>query len=251
MKKYYGLQVEGKSADVYIYGDITSFPWLESDVSSYGLAKEIDDLDVDEIHVYINSYGGEVAEGLAIYNALKRHRARVTTYADGFVCSAALLPYVAGDVRVMSPASLLMAHNAWTRATGNADDLRKEADDLEKITQATITAYMTVAKVDEAEVKRIMDEETWITPEQAVTLGFATAILNPGDGARPSQSVRDKIMQTVATPRGAVTLDADQAREVARLVAQELGRAQKEIESLKKGEENALVRFARAMKEEK
>lgn len=77
--KYYQLTVTGKEAALNIYGDITSWPWLESDVSAYNIKQEIDSLDVDTISVYINSYGGEVAEALAIYSALRRNKASVTT----------------------------------------------------------------------------------------------------------------------------------------------------------------------------
>lgn len=70
-EKYYQLEQKDKAADIYIFGDITSWPWLESDVSAYNLSKEIAGLDVDAITIHINSYGGEVAEGLAIYNELK------------------------------------------------------------------------------------------------------------------------------------------------------------------------------------
>ena len=123
MKRYYSLyqDKEKNVADIYIYGDITSWPWTESDVSSYILSKQLSELDdsVKDINVYISSYGGEVAEGLAIYNALKRHSAKVTTYADGFACSIASVIFAAGDERVMSDTSLLMIHNAWGVVLGN------------------------------------------------------------------------------------------------------------------------------------
>ena len=88
MKKYYSLYQEGSEATIHIYGNIVSWEWFESDVSSYTLSKELDGIDADAINVYINSYGGEVAEGLAIYNSLKRHKAKVRTVCDGFACSA-------------------------------------------------------------------------------------------------------------------------------------------------------------------
>ena len=114
-KKYFQLTQNNNEVDIQIYGDITSWEWLESDVSSYTLSKQIEELECDQINVYINSYGGEVAEGLAIYNQLKRHKAKVKTVCDGFACSAASVVFMAGDERIMSTASLLMIHNAWTR----------------------------------------------------------------------------------------------------------------------------------------
>ena len=82
-------------------------------------------MDTDEIEVHINSNGGAVSEGLAIYNVLKNSKAKVTTYCDGFACSPASVIFMAGDERVMNGASLLMIHDAWTYGQGNAAELRK------------------------------------------------------------------------------------------------------------------------------
>lgn len=197
-KKYYNLETEGTKAALYIYGDITSWPWMESDVSSYNLSKQLEQLgDVDEIDVYINSYGGEVAEGLAIYNALKRHKAKVTTYCDGFACSIASVIFMAGDVRVMSTASLLMIHNAWTYTSGNANELRKQADDLDTITQASINAYMEKVNISEEELKELLDEEKWLLPQEALEKGFATMISGVDTSSKPSQSAMMYIMEKV------------------------------------------------------
>lgn len=197
-KKYYNLETEGTKAALYIYGDITSWPWLESDVSSYNLSKQLEQLgDVDEIDVYINSYGGEVAEGLAIYNALKRHKAKVTTWCDGFACSIASVIFMAGDTRIMSNASLLMIHNAWTRVSGNANELRKQADDLDTITQASINAYMEKVNISEEELKELLDEEKWLSPQEALGKGFATMISGIDTSQKPSQSAMMYIMKKV------------------------------------------------------
>ena len=71
MQKYYSLEQSGKTADMYIFGDITSYPWDEKDKDAYGIVKELESLDADSINVHINSYGGEVSEGLAIHNTLR------------------------------------------------------------------------------------------------------------------------------------------------------------------------------------
>lgn len=197
-KKYYNLETEGTKAALYIYGDITSWPWLESDVSSYNLSKQLEQLgDVEEIDVYINSYGGEVAEGLAIYSALKRHKAKVTTWCDGFACSIASVIFMAGDTRIMSNASLIMIHNAWTRVSGNANELRKQADDLDTITQASINAYMEKVNISEGELKELLDEEKWLLPQEALEKGFATMIAGVDTSSKPSQSAMVHIMEKV------------------------------------------------------
>lgn len=136
--KYYALEKKDSKAELYIFGTITAYPWREKDKDAYGIVKELSELDTDEIEVHINSSGGAVSEGLAIYNVLKNSKAKVTTYCDGFACSAASVVFMAGDERVMNGASLLMIHNAWTYGQGNAAELRKQADDLDTITQASV-----------------------------------------------------------------------------------------------------------------
>lgn len=175
-RKFFSLEKSNQTATLNIYGDITSFPWFEGDVSAVNLSKQLEEMaDVSQINVYINSYGGEVAEGLAIYNALKRHKAKVTTYCDGFACSIASVIFMAGDERIMNDSSLLMIHNAWTFAQGDSQALRKQADDLDKITQASVEAYKAHSNITEEEIKSLMNAETWILPAEALSYGFATA----------------------------------------------------------------------------
>ena len=168
-------------------------------MSAPKLSKQLDELgDVSQINVHINSYGGEVAEGLAIYSALRRHKARVRTTCDGFACSIASVIFMAGDERLMSDASLLMIHNAWTSAWGvNAADLRKLADDMDTITSASKSAYMARVSITEAELTELMDAETWISPADAVDMGFATAIETFESGDKASQGARDSLMALV------------------------------------------------------
>ena len=173
---YQLINVSEDSATLYIYGDITSIKWFENDVCVYDLAKEIGELNGKALTVRINSYGGEVAEGLAIYNLLKSYAGEVTTICDGFACSAASVVFMAGAKRIMPRSSLLMIHNAWTRASGDADDLRKAADDLEKITQPSVEIYTSVSNLDADEIKAMMDAETWIDADEALDYGFATEI---------------------------------------------------------------------------
>lgn len=198
INKYYSLTInEKKEANINIYGDITSWEWYDSDVSSYTLSKELDSIpeDIETINVYINSYGGEVAEGLAIYNSLKRHKAKVKTYCDGFACSIASVIFMAGEERIVSSASLLMIHNAWTYASGNANDFRKQAEDLETITQASVNAYMNHVNITEEELKEMLDDETWITPQDALEKGFATKITEDEGSTNASQSIRNKVVE--------------------------------------------------------
>lgn len=198
MKKYYSLETNGNESDIYIFGDITSWEWQESDKSSYTLSKELQELkDVDTINVHINSYGGEVAEGLAIYNMLRNHKAKVRTYCDGFACSIASVIFMAGDERIMSNASLLFIHNAWTCACGNANDFRKQADDLDKITQASIEAYKSRVNITEDKLKELLDEETWLLPSEALEMGFATSIVGESITEKAAASARKALFNLV------------------------------------------------------
>lgn len=199
-KKFYSLYSEGKEAELYIFGDITSWPWDEKDRDAYGIVKELQELDVDSINVHINSYGGDVSEGLAIYNTLKNSKSKVTTICDGFACSAASVIFMAGDERVVNEASLLMIHNPWTYACGNAEEFRKQAEDLDKIAQASINAYMSKVSITESEVKQLLNNETWLTAQECLEMGFATAINESDDGNGVNQSafrvIRNKLMAT-------------------------------------------------------
>lgn len=198
MNKYYSLYTEESGSELHIYGDITSGGgWFssESDVSSYQIAKELSELDTSKpLTVYINSYGGEVAEGIAIFNQLKRFE-QCKTVVDGYAASIASVIFMAGKERVMSPASLLFIHNAWMRTAGNSVQLRKDADDLEKITAASMQAYLEHVNIGEDKLKEMLDAETWLNADEAVEMGFATEKTAAGASGKPSQSARDKFAQ--------------------------------------------------------
>ena len=213
-RNYYSLTKENQTATINIYGDITSWAWEElGEVSAVNLSKQLDAMgDVNEINVYINSYGGEVAEGLAIYNALKRHKAKVTTCCDGFACSIASVIFMAGDERVMNESSLLMIHNAWTYAMGNADELRKQADDLEKITQASVEAYKAHSSLEEADIKKLMDNETWILPEEAMEYGFATKV-EKTENKNASQNAFKQLFDIIKAHQKAEEADDDETED--------------------------------------
>lgn len=212
-KKYFSLERTNQAATINIYGDITSWDWFDGEISAATLSKQLEALgDVDQIDVYINSYGGEVAEGLAIYNALRRHKAKVTTYCDGFACSIASVVFMAGDERVMNEASLLMIHNAWTYAAGNAEELRKQAEDLDKITQASVEAYKAHSTLSEEEIKSLMDNETWILPKEAAEYGFATTI-DKTETDKASQNAFMKLLDIIKTHQEAEGPDDEEIEE--------------------------------------
>ncbi len=199
-KMFFQLVKNNDVADLDIYGDIAKRWWDDDATDSSSLSKQLEEIgDVSQINVHINSYGGEVAEGLAIYNALRRNGAKIRTTCDGFACSIASVIFMAGDERVMSDASLLMIHNAWTSAYGvNAADLRKLADDMDAITQASKNAYMSRVNIDEKRLGELMDAESWILPADAIEMGFATEVEEFEDTSAPSQCARRALVGMVS-----------------------------------------------------
>lgn len=177
MKEFYAIQKAENTADIYIFGDIVPFEWFEGDVSAHGIVQEIKELDVKEINVHIDSFGGDVASGWGIYNALRSHPAKVNTYGDGFVASAALYPFLAGDNRFASNVSGYFLHRVIVSAQGYSDELVAAAKDAEKMTEIGINAFVERAGMDAETVMNLMKAETWLSPAQALEHGIATAII--------------------------------------------------------------------------
>ena len=179
--KYWELKTDGnEAADLYIYGDIDSYgsdgDKKNPNRNAFEIIEQLQGLSAKSLTVHINSYGGDVKEGLAIYNTLKNSDKKITTICDGFACSIASVIFMAGTQRIMNDASLLMIHNPWTIAIGNAEDMRKQAEDLDIIRQVSVEAYKNSSALLEDEIKELMDAETWILPEQALEYGFATEV---------------------------------------------------------------------------
>lgn len=169
--------------ELYIYGDVEGDSqnfWTGEVIRSETSAKALRDAlaeypDANEIAIYINSAGGSVTEGTAIYNQLKRHGAHKTVYVDGFACSIASVIAMAGDTVVMPRNALMMIHNMSMGVFGNAAELRKAADNLDTINQAGMAAYLQKAgeKLDAGKLKEMYDAETWLTAAQCMELGLA------------------------------------------------------------------------------
>lgn len=192
-------QAAGSKVEIYIFGDVVDEQWWSDETSPKSVVDAIKGLDTQEISVYIDSYGGSVAAGWGIYNALRQHPAKVKTYGVGFVASAALYPFLAGDERYASTLSAYYMHEAWTSASGYADELRRAADQLESLTDVGVNAFVERAGMERDKVLELMHEETWLTPEAALELGIATAITQES-GSGPAQSARREIMQRLTQP---------------------------------------------------
>ena len=160
--KFFNMKAsaDGKSADIFIYGEITKWAWEEyGEVSSITFKEELDSLGdgIETIKLYINSPGGIVFETMAIIAMLQRHPAKIISYIDGVGASCASVLPMISDKIIMYANSMLMIHNAWTYASGNAEQLRKAADDIERINQSMIQFYLDRAgdKLDSDTLKGI------------------------------------------------------------------------------------------------
>lgn len=175
--------------ELRIYNTVESDSWWKESETS---AKHFSDMlkeyeNAKEIKIYINSLGGSVFEGIAIYNQLKRHSAHKTVYIDGFACSIASVIAMAGDTVIMPKNTCMMIHNAWIVAMGNAKELRKAADDLDVINSAAIQAYLDRAgdKLTREKLTEMLDAETYLTAEQCIEYGFADKHSDDDAGADP------------------------------------------------------------------
>lgn len=200
-KPYFDFQQAGEQADIYIFGDITSFPCVESDTSAFRLARQLEQSkNLAEINIHVDSYGGEVSEGFAIYNAIRNKNAHVKTYADGFVASAAIYPFLAGDERVANNVSAFYFHPVIGGQYGYAEDLREAADELDKLTEIGLGAF-TAAGVKEQAARDLINSKTWYTPEAVLEMGLATSIQKQSNSKAALQSVRSLIVrQMLAVP---------------------------------------------------
>lgn len=166
------------SADLFFYGDIVSetwqSEWYEDDMAPGDVKKFLDQLDgTENINIHINSGGGSVFGGIAIYNMLRRNNAHKTVYVDGLAASIASVIMMAGDEIVMPKNATVMIHKpsaSYFFTTKNADDLRKDAESLDTCQEAIMQTYMTKAKVDKEEIEQKVNDETWLTGEEAAGL---------------------------------------------------------------------------------
>ena len=172
-KNWYNIKAEAssKSADVYIFDEIGTFG-----LTAQSFIEEIKSYKDTPMSLHINCVGGDVFEGMAIYNVLKKRTARTTVYIEGIAASMGSVIALAGDEVVMAENSLFMIHNAWGGAMGEATEIRKTAALLDKISGEIADIYTKKTNLPYNRVKEMMDEETWLSADEAFNLGFIDSI---------------------------------------------------------------------------
>ena len=197
---------------LYIYDDVSeygTFDWwtweyTESETSAEFFRKALAEIpESATIELHINSYGGSVKEGIAIYNQLKQKKCReIVAYVDGFAYSIASVIMQAADRRVMGLGTSLLIHNMWLTVAGNAAELRKAADDLDVLMESNRQIYMERVNITEDELIEMMDNETYLTPEQAVEKGFADETAKTG---KPAPDITKQLQDQLAQMRREMT----------------------------------------------
>lgn len=164
------------SADMYFYGDIVSADWSkwgDEDKCPQDIIDTLKECEgVNELNIYINSGGGSVWGGVAIYNILKRFNAKKTVHIDGVAASIASVIALSGDKIIMPANSFMMIHKAIINVYGNADELRSTAEQLEQIEKSIVNTYMEHVQdgIEESYVMELMAAETWLTAKEASAL---------------------------------------------------------------------------------
>ena len=197
---------------LYIYDDVSeygTFDWwtweyTESETSAEFFRKTLAEIpESATVELHINSYGGSVKEGIAIYNQLKQKKCKeIVAYVDGFAYSVASVIMQAADRRIMGLGTSLLIHNMWLSVAGNAAELRKAADDLDVLMESNRQIYMERVNITEDELIEMLNNETYLTPEHAVEMGFADEV---GKAATPAPDMTQQLQQQLAQMRREMT----------------------------------------------
>lgn len=173
----YDFKNEAEVATLKIYDYIGDDGW-GGGITAQDIEEELNNASNKPLNIYINSNGGEVFEGFAIYNILKRYSGYKTVVIDGLAASIASVIAMAGDKVQMNTASMMMIHNASGLCYGNADDMKKVVQALEQINEVIRDVYKTRTNLDDERLTNLMDNETFMTAKECVEYGFADEIVD-------------------------------------------------------------------------
>lgn len=181
------LQIKAQAnnvAELLIYGYIGGW-----DNDSGEFARQLKNLSAEVLKIRINSGGGSLIDGVAIHNSLKQYKGRIMVYIDGYAASAASIIAMAGHEIIMPSNTWMMIHNSWVYTSGNAENLTQEAALLSELDNAMAKTYVAKTGLDIEVVKQMMSEETWLSADKALELGFATSI---AEETKIAASINDK-----------------------------------------------------------
>ncbi len=166
---------EDQTADIYIYDEIGGWG-----ISARRFTEDLISLgNLSHINLHIHSPGGEVFDGIAIYNQLKNHSATITVYIDGLAASMASVIAMVGDTVIMPKNAMMMIHKPWGVSWGDANDMREYADLLDKLENVLIPAYVAKTGKTTEEITAMLEQETWLDGDECVEHGFADKVIEP------------------------------------------------------------------------
>jgi ATP-dependent protease ClpP protease subunit len=174
--------------ELFIYDEIG--PW---GITADAFNKALAGVTTPNVTVRINSPGGDVFDGFAIFNALRAHGANVGVVIDGLAASIASVIALAGQTVTMNSPSLMMVHRAWTLALGNANDMRKTAGLLDKVDGELAAVYAAKTGQDAAAMLAMMDAETWLTAEEAAAVGLVDTVADPSKDAAAQAAAKAEL----------------------------------------------------------
>jgi ATP-dependent Clp protease protease subunit len=177
-------QADHETGEIFLYDGIGDAYWGMIDAAT--VIADLNKLFGKRVTLRISSPGGSVDEGRLIYNALKRHQGGVDVVVDSSAYSIASYIAMAGERVVMAKNAMMMIHNPWTMAFGDANELRKMADVLDKYRDSIVDAYTEKSKKDRKAMLKFLDAETWYTAQEAVDAGFATEVGDIVAGQAPT-----------------------------------------------------------------
>lgn len=188
LDRWQPLQASDKADDrtISVFDVIGQDFWTGEGVTAKRVSAALRSLGSGPVTVNVNSPGGDLFEGLAIYNLLREHKGEVTVKVLGVAASAASIIAMAGDRVEIARAGFLMIHNTWVMAVGNRNDMREIADQLEPFDRAMADIYAARTGMDPKAAGKLMDKETWIGGADAVDQGFADALL-AADAVEPGE----------------------------------------------------------------
>ncbi|MGG4691342.1 ClpP-like prohead protease/major capsid protein fusion protein [Proteus mirabilis] len=175
-KSWFRMQAkEDQTADIYIYDEIGGWG-----ISARRFTEDLISLgNLSHINLHIHSPGGEVFDGIAIYNQLKNHSATITVYIDGLAASMASVIAMVGDTVIMPKNAMMMIHKPWGVSWGDANDMREYADLLDKLENVLIPAYVAKTGKTTEEITAMLEQETWLDGDECVEQGFADKVIEP------------------------------------------------------------------------
>ncbi|RMI73788.1 head maturation protease, ClpP-related [Streptococcus iniae] len=185
MRKFWNFSEEDTGRTLRLEGQIADLTWFGDEVTPQLFKEELNRSSGD-IKLWINSPGGDVFAASQIYNMLMEYKGDVHVQIDSLAASAASVIAMAGTTVSMSPVAMMMIHNPWTIAQGEAKDMEKVIEMLGEIKESIINAYEIRTGLSRTKIAHLMDSESWFNAKKAVELGFADKLLYENEGQAES-----------------------------------------------------------------